>query len=372
MEFFFSALAFLLLLSVLILIHEWGHYMAAKMTGVVVEEFGAGLPPRILRLFTRKGTEFTLNWIPFGGFVRLKGENAIDLAQSRAPGSFGAASIPSRILILCAGVFMNFLLALLILTAGFSVGRWVPLSVYTSLERLESAAERGIIDLQLAVRIEDVLSGGGAAKVGVPEESILARIDGEPVLMPEDVMRMQEGKWRVQYTVLTGEGYVEEQTFNVVLADGEAGVSVSLFPLRLAGLPHSLPRAFVLALEESWHLMVQTTYGIGQLFLSLAQHGTVPEGISGIVGIAQYTHISVQEGLGAYLRLVALLSLSLAALNILPLPALDGGRLVFVLAELVHRRPINRKLEIVTNGIGFVMLLLLLLLITYHDILALF
>ena len=145
-----------------------------------------------------------------------------------------------------------------------------------------------------------------------------------------------------------------------------------LFPSHLAGVSHSIPRAFVLALEESWHLMVQTTYGIGKLFLSLAQQGTVPEGISGIVGIAQYTHTSVQEGFGAYLRLVALLSLSLAALNILPFPALDGGRLVFVLAELIHRRPINRKVEIITNGVGFIVLIMLLLLITYHDILTLF
>ena len=372
MMFLLSALAFLILLSVLILIHECGHYMAAKLTGVVVEEFGLGLPPKIFRLFTYRATQFTLNWIPFGGFVRLRGENTLDLKQSRAPGSFGAASIPSRIVILCAGVFMNFLLALFILTIGFSAGKWVPLSAYTSLERLQSAADRGIIELQLAVRIEDVLSGGGAAKVGVPDGSILAKIDGEPVLTPMDVMRMQEGKWRVQYTVLTGEDFTEEQMFNVVLVDGEAGVSVALFPRRLAGLPHSVPRAFVLALEESWHLVVQTTYGIGQLFLSLAQHGTVPDGISGIVGIAQYTHTSVQEGLGAYLRLVALLSLSLAALNILPFPALDGGRLIFVIAELVHRRPINRKVEIITNGIGFIVLILLLLLITYHDILTLF
>lgn len=372
MIFLISALAFFLLLGVLILIHEFGHYMAAKMTGVVVEEFGIGLPPKIKNLFKYKGTDFSCNWVPFGGFVRLKGENTMDLKQSRATGSFGAASISARIFILCGGVFMNFILALVILTIGFSAGKWVPLSVYTSLERLQSAADRGIIELDLAVRIGDVFSGGGAAKVGVPEGSILTHIDGEPVLVPEDVMRLQEGKWRAVYTVLTGEDLTEEKKFSVPITNGEAGVSIVLFPSHLAGVSHSIPRAFVLALEESWHLMVQTTYGIGKLFLSLAQQGTVPEGISGIVGIAQYTHTSVQEGFGAYLRLVALLSLSLAALNILPFPALDGGRLVFVLAELIHRRPINRKVEIITNGIGFIVLIMLLLLITYHDILTLF
>jgi len=368
----FSAVAFLVLLSVLILIHELGHYAAAKKAGVEVEEFGLGMPPRVKTLFKRKGTDFSLNWIPFGGFVRLKGENAIDAKEHTAPGSFGAASVPAKISILCAGVFMNFLLAFVLLTLGFSFGKWIPISVYSSLEQMESAAANGVINLELGVRIDEVISGGGAAKVGVPADSFLIEINDQPITSLDDVIAFQQDEWRVKYTVLTGENMDTEEEYKVLLEDGKSGVSLVAYPLQLSGKNHSIPRAAVLAVQESWMMMKQTAYGIGQLFMSLAKTGTVPDGIAGIVGIAQYTHTSVQEGMGAYLRLVALLSLSLVVLNILPFPALDGGRLLFVLAEVVSRRPMNRKFEIVTNSVGFIFLILLLLLITYHDITRLF
>jgi len=119
-------------------------------------------------------------------------------------------------------------------------------------------------------------------------------------------------------------------------------------------------------------MMTQTVIGIGKLVSSIVSTGKVPEGIAGIVGIAQLTHGAVQEGFMHYLRLVALLSLSLAALNVLPFPALDGGRLIFVLAEWISRRPVNRTFEVTTNAIGFVFLLLLILLITFNDIVRLF
>ncbi len=367
-----SILAFLLLLSVLILIHECGHFLAARKFGVEVEEFGFGLPPRAMTLFRQRGTKFSLNWIPFGGFVRLKGENALDAGYHRAPGSFGAASIPARIIILCGGVFMNFLLAIIILTFGFSAGRWVPLSAYMSVERMEAMAEAGLIELELGVRIGEVFPESGAAKAGVPSNSILVAIDGEPVEHVADVPTKQEGKWRVVYTVRTA-AETETRDYTVVLdAEKKAGVALLPVPLMIRGVSHSFLESLGLALSESWAMMVQTTTGIGQLFLSLAQSGTVPEGITGIVGIAQYTHTSVQEGIGSYLRLVALLNLSLAALNILPFPALDGGRLLFVLAEGIRRRPVNRRFELATNGVGFVVLILLIILITYHDILRLF
>ena len=116
---------------------------------------------------------------------------------------------------------------------------------------------------------------------------------------------------------------------------------------------------------------VQTVIGIARLFGSLASQGTVPPGVTGIVGIAQLTYSSVQEGFGVYLRLVALLSLSLAVLNVLPFPALDGGRLIFVLSELFVR-PGTRRVEAITNAIGFVVLLAVILLVTFYDVLRLF
>jgi regulator of sigma E protease len=365
-----SALAFLLLLTALILIHELGHFLVARRAGVIVEEFGFGLPPRVRSLFSWQGTLFSLNWIPFGGFVRLRGENAVTDAERRAAGSFGAAPIPARIAILTAGVFMNFLVAIVLLTMGFSVGRWVP--TYQTLDEMEQAAARGEIDLELAVLVTEVVSGEGAAQVGVPPRSILVAVGGVPVRRPEEVAPLQEGKRQIAYTLLTGEDFAEEQVFTVPLSEGKAGVVLTPFPRRIAAPARSALPAFLLALRESRVMTVQTVIGIGQLFSSLARTGAVPEGITGIVGIAQLTYASVQEGFMTYLRLVALLSLSLAILNLLPFPALDGGRLLFVLAELVRRRPVNRRFELLVNAIGFGVLLFLILLITFHDIARLF
>lgn len=365
-----SAVAFMLLLSVLILIHEFGHFAAARKAGVEVEEFGFGLPPRARTLFFQGKTQFSLNWIPFGGFVRLKGENAMEESERRSTGSFAAASVPARVVILVAGVFMNFILAIVLLTIGFSVGHWVP--TYVSLEEMEAAAARGDIHLKLGVLVESVVEGGNAATAGVPARSIIVAIDGETVTHPANVAKMQEGKTKATYLLKTGEGFSEEQTIEVALKDGKSGVVVSAYPIELSSPPRGILGAVGLALRESWVMMQQTVLGIGKLAMSLFTTGTVPEGITGIVGIAQLTHASVQEGFMTYLRLVALLSLSLAALNILPFPALDGGRLLFVFVEVVTRRPVNRKFEVTTNAVGFGFLILLIGLITYHDIIRLF
>jgi len=368
-----SALAFFLLLSVLILIHEWGHFSAARFFKVVVEEFGFGLPPKCKALFKKGGTEFTINWIPFGGFVRLKGESAMTEKERRAKGSFGAAPIHARIIILLAGVFMNLLLALIIFTIGFSGGNWVP--TYTTLEQMEEAGKSGEIHLVMSVLIDDVISGGGAAKIGVPAKSVLVSIDGEAITSVHEVSRLQEGKRAVKYAVssiVEGEVSSEVKEFTVTLRDGKSGVVIAPFPLELSAPDRNVITAFGLALRESNVMMVQTVIGIGKLVSSIVSTGRVPEGIAGIVGIAQLTHGAVQAGFMHYLRLLALLSLSLAALNVLPFPALDGGRLIFVLVEWISRRPVNRTFEVTTNAVGFVLLLLLIILITFNDIVRLF
>lgn len=373
MTFFISALAFLVLLSLLIIIHEYGHYSAAKLFKVGVEEFGFGLPPKIKTVFKKGGTDFTLNWIPFGGFVRLKGENEITDKKRLAKGSFGAAPIHARVVILLAGVFMNLLLALVILTYGFSAGGWVP--TYVHYEDMVRAGERGEIHLVMSVVIDNVVSGGTAAKSGVPEHSVIRAVDGTPITRVEEVPALQEGKSSVTYQVSRIEnGVVSQETeeFRIALHDGKSGVVLVPFPLELSAPHRNVFSAFGLALRESKVMMVQTIIGIGKLFGSLASTGRVPEGIAGIVGIAQLTHGAVQEGFMHYIRLVALLSLSLAALNVLPFPALDGGRLIFVLVEGISRRPVNRKLEVTTNAVGFIFLLLLILLITFNDIVRLF
>ena len=370
MTVFISTLAFILLLTVLILIHEWGHFIAARISSVTVEEFGFGLPPRMKRLFKRGDTVYSINWIPFGGFVRLKGENAPSHSERLSEGSFSSVSVWKRILILCAGVIMNILLAIALLTIGFSAGKWIP--TYSSLDDMESSAEKGVIDLTLGVLIRDVISGGSAAKAGVPAESWLYSVDQIPVSRPEQVAEIQSGKSRVSYAVRTGKGWEKEELFSVDLEGGKSGIEITVFPALLSASDRTIVTSFALALRESWVVSVQTVRGLGHMFKSLIFTGKIPEGIAGIVGIAQLTHASVQEGFMTYLRLVALLSLSLAVLNILPFPALDGGRLVFVFAEILSRRPVNRRLELLTNALGFIFLIFLLVLVTFYDVVRLF
>lgn len=370
MLFVLTAIAFILLLTGLILIHEWGHFIAARKSGVIVEEFGFGLPPKAKKLFTWGGTVFTLNWIPFGGFVRLKGENALTEQERRSKGSFASAPFLSRCLILVAGVGMNFLLALILFTFGFSYGRWVP--TYLSFEEMKAAAARGEIVMDLGVLVHDVLPDGTAAKAGVAPGSVLSAINGVPVTQLDEVVALQEGKRSVVYTLLTGKKFGTTTEVTVQVKDGKTGVSLTLFPRTLDAPRRSLIDAFGFSLREAGIVTVQTVIGLGKLVTSLVSSGHVPEGITGIVGIAQLTYASVQEGLMMYLRLVALLSLSLAALNILPFPALDGGRLLFVLLESLYRTPSMRKVEVFANMFGFVVLLLLILLVTFYDVLRLF
>lgn len=365
-----SALAFFVLLTVLILMHEYGHFWMARKAKVTVEEFGFGLPPRIKTIFKQGGTLFSLNTIPFGGFVRLKGENAETEAERRSPGSFANAGILARCAILLAGVFMNFMFAMLIFTYGFSIGKWVP--TYTSFEEMRAAADTGEIHFLPGVIIDQVIPGGTALAAGVPAGSVLLKVDNESVTLPTDVSRLQEGKTKVVYTFLRTPHATEEEKLTIAVSGGKTGVGLRPYARELSAPTRSVAKAVTLSLREAEVMTVQTVIGLSKLAVSLVQHARVPEGITGIVGIAQLTHESVKEGWETYIRLVALLSLSLAVLNVLPFPALDGGRLLFVLAEAVFRRPLPRRFETTTNAVGFIILILLILVITYNDLIRLF
>lgn len=364
-----SAIAFILLLTLLIILHELGHYILARIFKVDVEEFGFGLPPKIATIFHRGMTAFTINLIPFGGFVRLKGESAVGTDERFAPGSFASKGALPRLLILSGGVFMNFLLAFVLLVAGFSYWKWVP-SFYSDLESVKAAAARGEVVMEVGVVISEVLPDGTAAKAGVLKDSIIEAIDGVTVNDPDDVIAFQKGKTSVMYRLRQGkDGAPLDVT--VPLSEGKSGVAIS--PLyQLSSPKRSLSTAARLALLETKFMIVQTVKGLGNLTYSLVTTGKVPDGITGIVGIAVMTHASVQTGYLQYLNLVAMLSLSLAILNILPLPALDGGRIMFVFLELILRKPLNQKFELMTNAIGFALLLTLIVVITFNDVIHLF
>jgi regulator of sigma E protease len=371
MSFVISALAFMVLLTLLILVHELGHYGLARLFDVDVEEFGFGLPPKILTMFRYHRTDFTLNWIPFGGFVRLKGENAMDEGERTTKGSFASASVLQRSAILLGGVAMNFLLAIILLTIGFSIGRWVP-SWYMSLDDLSIAETNGELSMKQAVSIGLVTPGSPAEQAGIRTGAVIEAVDGTNVVRPDDVVALQKGKRRVTYTMRDSVTATETHDVSVTLKDGKAGIEITALAYDVIGPVRPLSVAAGMALKESWFMTQQTVMGLGTLVRSLASQHRVPEGITGIVGIAVLTHDSLQHGFMSYLRLVALLSLSLAILNVLPLPALDGGRLLFVIIEGIIRRPMNRRFELVTNAIGFFLIIGLIVVITFNDLAQIF
>lgn len=370
MTYLLTAAAFVILITGLILIHEFGHFLVARRAGVIVEEFGFGLPPRLKTLFRYGGTIFSLNAIPFGGFVRLKGEGAWEEDGHGGTGSFSASTILVRCAILVAGVAMNLLLAFVLFTYGFSAGRWVP--TYLSLAELQDAAASGEITLELQVLIEEVMPEGSAAAAKIVPGTVLFAVNGTPVYEPNDVVALQQEQSSVRYTVADDTAKTGKRTVTVRVEKGRTGVLLTGVPRVLEAPRRAIPSAVWFSLREIKVVTVQTVIGVLQLVASVLRRATVPEGVTGIVGIAQLTYSSVQGGWGMYLRLVGLLSLSLAVLNILPFPALDGGRLLFVLAEAILRRRASRRFEMAVNTVGFSALILLIILVTVYDVLRLF
>jgi regulator of sigma E protease len=372
-----SAIGFVLLLTVLVIVHELGHFTAARWSKVAVEEFGFGLPPIAKKLFTWKGTLFSLNWIPFGGFVRLRGENSLDPSVRVQEGSFAAASIPARLFVLFAGVCMNLFVAVILFTLGFWLWQWIP--TYLDLSGLAAAEKRGEVSVEWGLYISEVLPGGNAESAGVAKDGVLRAVNGTVVTTVDEVLSLQNNLHSVEYTVLyrstpsleDRKEFDQQKMIRMSVSDGKTGVALSEFAFDIQGTSRSFVSGIQLAFRETWIVVVGTVKGVGQLLISLIQEQRVPKGIAGIVGIAQLTHHSLQEGVMVYLRLVALLSLSLAVLNVLPFPALDGGRVMFVLFEMLSGRPVNRQLEVVTNGVGILFLMALMVAVTWSDILRL-
>lgn len=365
-----AILIFIIILSILVMIHEFGHFIMAKRAEIGVEEFGFGLPPRIWGKKV-KGTIYSVNWLPFGGFVRLVGEDPTDKNRD-AKNSFYTKSMWQRSLVIVAGVFMNFLLAIVIfyvvvIALGFKVS--LPLLVEHKFK---------FVNVTRQVLISDVEDGTPAALSGIkPGESII-NIEGTKVSTISElqtIVRASENKQltlTVQNPVNNKEHLVNvTPTYSEKLNVPVLGVGLGeLVVLNYDTLPQKLLAGFI----HSYNTVEYSFNVFGQLIGYSVKNrdiGAVSEGVSGPVGIAAITSQAVAMGPVSVLQLMGLLSLNLAVLNILPFPALDGGRFFFIIVELVTRKKVHAVLEKWVHTIGFALLLGLILLITYNDILKL-
>ena len=347
---FGSVLIFIIVLSVLVLVHELGHFFAARRAGVLVEEFGFGIPPRV---FGKKigETIYSINLLPFGGFVRLHGENSEDEVKEPKR-AFINQDKKTRSKIILAGVFMNFVLALLCFSLTYSL--------------------TGIPRESENVKIVEVNKGSPAESSGLTSGDIIREINGKKVASNNELIEAIDLK-RGSEVVLKVErnGSISDISAfpreNPPEGEGALGIQISTTETYF---PPIYQRPFVgvyYGFKESlfWSGIIIT--GFIELFRNLFA-GIVPKDVAGPVGIFALTSQAAQFGILTLINFVGILSVNLAILNVIPFPALDGGRFLFVFLESIIGKKIVPRVESIIHTIGMVILILLILAITAHDI----
>ncbi len=530
MDYIITALVFFLIFSVLVFVHELGHFVMAKRAGIKVEEFGFGLPPRIWG--KKKGeTIYSVNWIPFGGFVRMLGEDSHDPKALKNKRSFIAQPMRERVKVIVAGVVMNFILAWVLLTVCFSFGMQPLLGPDDVLPAVDSgqvvlqegmkikslevggfaekagfkmgdvfygdldagvAVHEGVYDVirgsekanvrvtkELAeqykgkelgvafydnigfprvkiydvqahtaeykagmrsgdvvlkvnnhgvygvqefeeftrgagsidyliyhngveehfivektnlrsVVVSSVLAGGPADVVGIREGDVIVSVNGKNLSDSEELIAFvgqhkneevayvidRHGE-RVFYQMKPGEdGRIGVLLSELISYGDKDGLSVynsavvsSVVEIKNQQYPFYV--AAYKSLGETYRLSKLTAEMFVGFVRGFVASGEVPDSVQGPVGIAQMTHVFVQEGVIPVIRFMAILSLSLGVINILPFPALDGGRLLFIVIELIIGRRVGQKFETYVHALGYILILILILAVTYSDIIRL-
>ncbi|MFH1315163.1 MAG: RIP metalloprotease RseP [Candidatus Uhrbacteria bacterium] len=349
---------FLAVLSILVLVHEIGHFITARRLGCKVEEFGIGFPPRLFAWKRKKdGIEYSVNWIPLGGFVRIKGESGLFRSHKD---SFSAKPIWKRFVILFAGVAMNFLLAAVLLSFGFLIG--IPTA-------LDDVLPEGAKVSDEAVRVSTVLSNTPAEVAGLKMGDQIISINDQ-IFADAEAARIyigQQNDQDINFLVLRDEGeLLIPMTPEYIEEIGTTGVGTGLITTAFVSFP--IHKAVWFGFSTAAQYTVMIAVAIYDILKSLITGQGVGIDLSGPVGIAVMTGEVSRLGLVYLIQFTAILSINLAVINILPLPALDGGRILFLLIEAIRRKPIDERIEAIVHNSGFVLLMGLVILITYRDL----
>ena len=359
-----TAITFFIILSVLVFIHEFGHYSVARFFGVHVEEFGLGLPPRA---FGRKigRTIYSLNWLPFGGFVKLAGEDEAEEHEQKGTVKgtkrfeyFWARSKKERAAILVAGVTMNFLLAVALTAFLLTQGVPEPSGTVSVKKVVEGspAAAAGLLEGDVLVSIKEAATTVEPKKLTTAGGLISYVGDHKGKLLTFDVVRSGE-----RFAILI----TPRVTYPV--GQGPMGVAVSDVETRVYSLSEAPGKAVVVNLTRGRDMLVSLVATLYRLVTFQSVGGEV----SGPIGIARVTGEAVKFGWKAVIEFMSILSLNLAVLNILPIPALDGGRLAFVFLEKILGKKVRPAFERNAHQIGMIILIGLILLVSISDIMKL-
>jgi len=351
----YTALILIIVLSLLVFVHELGHFLTAKRAGIRVDEFGFGFPPRAYSV-KRGGTVYSINWIPLGGFVKIKGESGEHASDKD---SFASKPLHVRALVLSAGVIMNIVLCWVLLSVGYLIG--LPQIVDEGLSPYARITDSKI-------QVSTVLEGSPAERAGIKSGDTILKVSGVPVtdaqqvrdaalISPGDVFMSvaRDGK-NIDFAI----------TPERLAIIGKPGIGVALAKTGLVSYP-----AHIAPLEgahATWVLTSDILSAFGGLIRDLFVDRKVSVELSGPVGIAFITADVAKLGFRYILQFTALLSINLAIINIFPIPALDGGRLAFLLVEAVRRKPLGRNIETITHNVGFALLMTLVVVITFRDV----
>lgn len=349
----------ILLFASLVVVHELGHFIAARRAGVEVLEFGIGFPPRLWKRKAKSGTLYTLNLIPLGGFVKLKGEDS----DSREPGSFGATSYKKKVVIILAGVVMNVVAAFVLVLILCFKGLPNMIDNQFSVRSDEKAKTSQVL-------VVEVLKDSPAAALGLTKGSVVTSVNDQTItdasVLVDYLKDRPEQDVRVGYLQ---KGTAKEALVKLARSDeGKGQLGVVPFTNTTVRYGWSAP---IVAAGVTSQLVWLTIVGLAQLVVGLITQGSsapAAAGVAGPISIFALLQGASSFGLSYLLLLIISISVSLAVINSLPIPALDGGRLALISAYKALKKPLSGKVEATVHGIGFALLMLLVIIISIADV----
>lgn len=346
-------LIFVIALSVLVLVHEFGHFFAAKITGVRVEEFGLGLPPKIIgkKLW---GTVWSLNWLPIGGFCKLYGEND----EEKEKFAFNNKNPWQKGLIVLGGVFMNMVLAIAIFAVVYTI-----MGIPTETDK---------------VRIIGIAKNSPAEVVGLKVDDWVQSVNNIEIKKGNELTE-EVGKHlgeNLKFKIYNFELKTEKEIVmiprkNPPAGEGSLGIVISntvMQPIRWWEFYKGIGAGFKEAYFWGKIIFDGVIKMVGGLIV-----GNVPKDVTGPIGMFNATSsIRMSQGFLAVIHFFGVVSVNLAVVNVLPFPALDGGRIIFVIYEIIFRKKANAKFETMVNNLGMIILLSMIVLISVGDVRRLF